>query len=145
MTNTMQLTTFAIVLFSALGTATAASNSPPPDPSHTETTSSPAEPSESKDAPESSPEQKLVDHMVMRIGENQLPGGKANIRVTEGFALLDAKDAKTLLVEIYGNPPDVAEGVLGVIVPTEVSVLDDASWFAVLTYEDDGHVSDDDA
>ena len=48
-------------------------------------------------------------------------------------------------MEIYGNPPDVAEGVLGVIVPTEVSVLDDASWFAVLTYEDDGHVSDDDA
>jgi uncharacterized membrane-anchored protein len=94
---------------------------------------------------EVSPEQKLVDAMVMRTGRIQLPGGKASVTIAEGFAYLDEKDTKTLLVDIYGNPPDVAEGTLGVILPTNVSPLAKDSWFAVLTYEGDGHVSDEDA
>jgi len=90
-------------------------------------------------------EQKLVDAMVMRTGTVELSGGKAAVKIAEGFAYLDPKVTKTLLVDVFGYPPDVAEGTLGIILPTNVSPLDQNSWFAVLTYEGDGHVSDEDA
>lgn len=94
---------------------------------------------------EPSPAEKLVSALVMRDGEIELPGGKAKIKVAKGFAYLDPRDARTLLVDVYRNPPGVAEGNLGVIVPAGIDPLAAESWFAILTYEDDGHVSDEDA
>lgn len=90
-------------------------------------------------------EQKLVDAMVMRTGTIELPGGKTSVKVADGFAYLDPKDTKTLLVDVFGNPPGVADGVLGLLIPTNVSPLAVESWFAVLTFESEGHVSDEDA
>lgn len=139
----------ALLLLSATPVLADTKPAPTPDAAQAspDAAAVPADPS--KVAPDAAPapssEQTLVDSMVMRTGEIELPGGKAKVNVGEGFAFLDAKDAKTLLVDIYGNPPDVAADVLGVIVPKNVSVLDEASWFAVLTYEEEGHVSDDDA
>jgi uncharacterized membrane-anchored protein len=96
-------------------------------------------------AEEPSAEQKLVDAMVMRTGTIELPGGKAIVKIPDGFAYLDPKDAKTLLVDVFGNPPGVAEDTLGIILPSTMSPLAMESWFAMLTYEADGHVSDEDA
>lgn len=92
-----------------------------------------------------SKEEQLVQSMNLRRGVIPLPGGKATVTTAKGFAYLDPADAKTLLVEIFGNPPDVTEGVLGVILPDDIDPLASESWVAVLTYEDDGHVADDDA
>lgn len=118
-------------------TAAPATASPPTTPD--------ALPGASTAADQPSAEQKLVDALVMRTGTIDLPGGKATVKVANGFAYLDPKDTKTLLVDVFGNPPDVAEGTLGIIIPTNVSPLAQESWFAVLTYEGDGHVSDEDA
>ncbi len=44
---------------------------------------------------------------------------------------------------MWGNPPD--DSVLGLIVPRSPGLTADDSWAVVVTYSDDGYVSDDDA
>jgi uncharacterized membrane-anchored protein len=108
-------------------------------------TAAPASGGETAAPAEPSAEEKLASSLVQRDGTHELPGGKARVAVGEGFAFLDAADAKKLLTQIWGNPPDVAQNVLGAIVPKDVNVLAKESWAAILTYEDEGHVADDDA
>lgn len=91
------------------------------------------------------PREAVVKTLVQRDGTIDLPGGQARVVVTEGFAFLDAADTTKLLTDIWGNPPQVSEGVLGAIVPRDVSVISDGSWAAIITYTNDGHVSDEDA
>ncbi|MEQ1866959.1 MAG: DUF2167 domain-containing protein [Micropepsaceae bacterium] len=95
------------------------------------------------DAP--SPQELAANSLIERDGTIVLPGGQASIVVAEGFAYLDPADAAKLLTEVWGNPPSVGEGVLGAIVPKDVSVFAPESWAAIITYDNDGHVADDDA
>jgi uncharacterized membrane-anchored protein len=44
---------------------------------------------------------------------------------------------------MWGNPPD--EKTLGMLIPTDISPMSRDSWGVVITYQSDGHVSDDDA
>jgi uncharacterized membrane-anchored protein len=91
------------------------------------------------------PREVAANSLVQRDGAHDLPGGKAHIVVAEGFAFLDAADTQKLLTQVWGNPPDVGKDALGAIVPKGVSPFADESWAAIITYEDDGHVADDDA
>lgn len=91
------------------------------------------------------PRETIANGLVKRGGTVQLPGGQARIVVSEKFAFLDAADAQKLLTGVWGNPPDAAGDVLGAIIPADVSVLEPACWAAIITYENDGHVSDSDA
>ena len=116
-----------------------------PAPTADASAAAPTAEGDSEKASEPSPEQKLADSLQKRTGTVTLPGGKARIAVEYGFAFLDAADTTTLLTKLWGNPPDQASGVLGAIVPADVSVIADGSWAAIITYEDDGHVADDDA
>lgn len=92
-----------------------------------------------------SKEELVAESLVKREGVIALPGGQAKITVAEGFAYLDPADAAKLLTEIWGNPPDAVGSILGIIMPKDISPLDAKSWAAILTYDNDGHVSDDDA
>ncbi|MBP6012333.1 MAG: DUF2167 domain-containing protein [Alphaproteobacteria bacterium] len=105
------------------------------------------EPASAADAAATAPtaEEKLVASLVKRGGTIVLPGGQAQIVVSEEFAYLDADDTRRVLVDLWGNPPDNADGVLGAIIPSEVSLLDQGSWAAIITYENEGHIADDDA
>ncbi len=103
----------------------------------------PAVPADAEKKPD--PREVAANSLVQRDGAHDLPGGKAHIVVAEGFAFLDAADAQKLLTEVWGNPPDVGKDALGAIVPKGVSPFADESWAAIITYEDDGHVADDDA
>jgi uncharacterized membrane-anchored protein len=76
-------------------------------------------------------------------GNIALPGGIATLKIPESFRYLDAKDAERVLVEAWGNPS--ASGTLGMLFPADVSPLAKDSWGVVITYEEDGHVSDKDA
>ena len=49
-----------------------------------------------------------------------------------------------MIVDAWNNPPTAAEKVLGMIMPSDKTPLDD-TWGAVITYDDDGYVSDEDA
>lgn len=53
-------------------------------------------------------------------------------------------DTRTILVDIWRNPPESANGVLGMVLPAKASPLSN-TWGAVVTYEDTGYVSDEDA
>lgn len=96
-------------------------------------------------AGEQTPEEKLADSLVKRTGTVDLPGGQARVAIKEGFAYLNPEDTRKLLVELWGNPPEQGEGVLGAIVPADVSMAAPESWAAIITYENEGHVADDDA
>ena len=42
----------------------------------------------------------------------------------------------------WGNPEESAEGVLGMLVPADISPLADSGWAVVITYDEDGYVDD---
>ena len=71
-------------------------------------------------------------------------GKVAEIEVPGGFFYLSPTDAETLLTKIWHNPP--GNETLGMLVAeSEGPEAEVMNWGVVLTYEDDGHVADDDA
>jgi uncharacterized membrane-anchored protein len=80
-----------------------------------------------------------------QTGTVTLSGGMATIALPESFRFLDAKGSKRLLTEGWGNPAGAAQGVLGMLVPADVSPLSEEGWGIVITFDDDGYVNDDDA
>lgn len=80
-----------------------------------------------------------------RNGDIELDFGGASLavaRLGERFRYIGPSEAAKLL-EAWGNPPDAK--TLGMILPAEGSVFDPELWAIVITYEEDGYVSDDDA
>lgn len=78
-----------------------------------------------------------------RSGEVTLPNGVATLRIPGNFRYLDPKDTELLLVQGWGNPR--GDHTMGMILPADVSPFADDSWGVVITYEEDGYVSDEDA
>ncbi|WP_157974614.1 DUF2167 domain-containing protein [Lewinella sp. IMCC34183] len=74
-----------------------------------------------------------------------LAGGRAKLTVPTGYRYLDTRDAATVLVDLWGNPPVAAGGSLGLLVPDGVSVSHPACYAIHLLYTEDGHVRDADA
>jgi uncharacterized membrane-anchored protein len=85
----------------------------------------------------------LVNALNYKSGQIVLQGDIATVNVPEGFAFLEGKDAQFVLTDIWGNPED--SGVLGMLVPKGVDLLAPESWAIIYSYEEDGHVDDDDA
>lgn len=86
----------------------------------------------------------LVASLNWRDGEVAVPGGaQARLKLSEDFRFLEAADARKVLEQLWGNPPD--DSVLGMVVPRGRGVLADNSWAVVVTYSDEGYVSDEDA
>lgn len=77
-------------------------------------------------------------------GEITLPNGKAVLTVPDGFRFLAADDARRVLEQLWGNPPNPA--VLGMLFPSDVSPTDpEAGWGVVVQYTEEGHIDDADA
>lgn len=76
-------------------------------------------------------------------GDVVLPGGIATLKVPESFRYLGPEDSERVLVQAWGNPS--GEGTLGMLFPAGISPLEDAGWGVVITYEEEGYVSDKDA
>lgn len=85
----------------------------------------------------------FVDSLHFRSGEIAIPEAKAHFRLGTEFRYLDKTDARRVLEEFWRNPPD--DSVLGLVVPTATPLDSDRSWAVVVTYADDGYVSDEDA
>jgi uncharacterized membrane-anchored protein len=88
--------------------------------------------------------QRLVESFDYRQGTIALPETGVELRVPESFYFLGSEDARRVLVTAWQNPPSMAEHVLGMIFPAARSPVDD-TWGAVITYDADGYVSDEDA
>lgn len=78
-----------------------------------------------------------------RTGEVKLPNGVATLRMPESFRYLDPDNAELLLVEGWGNPGGFR--TMGMLVPADTSPLAEDGWGVVITYEQDGYVSDENA
>lgn len=111
--------------------------SPPPEP-----VGEPAPAGEEGLPPEL---QKLVDlenSLTYERGAIRLAGGKVVLEVPEGFGYLDPKETSDVIVA-WGNLPNA--DTLGSLFPTGVSPFAMEGWGAILSYVDEGHVSDADA
>lgn len=81
--------------------------------------------------------------LTYQHGVVALPQGIATLKIPAGFRYLSPADAKRILEQAWGNAQ--GDGTLGMLFPSDVSPLDEQGWGVVITYEEDGHVSDDDA
>jgi uncharacterized membrane-anchored protein len=89
--------------------------------------------------------QAVLDSLNYRQGEIVLGDNLATLTLTPAFRYIDSADTKKLLVDVWGNPPGAASGTLGAMLPTGISPLAPEAWAMIITYEDSGHVPDDDA
>ncbi|WP_221090030.1 DUF2167 domain-containing protein [Deinococcus aquaedulcis] len=80
-----------------------------------------------------------------QTGQISLLGGKAQLNTGTSLRYLDASGAKQVIVGQWGNPPEAAEDVLGMIVPAGLDPATEQGWGVVITESKDGHVSDKDA
>jgi uncharacterized membrane-anchored protein len=87
--------------------------------------------------------EQFLASLKFQTGKIDLPGGIATLDMPPSFRYLAPDDANRVLVDAWGNPP--GEKTLGMIFPADVSPLSDEGWGVVITYQEDGHVKDDDA
>ena len=87
----------------------------------------------------------IADGLQPKHGKITLSGGVATLDVPDSFDFLDAGDARKVIVDLFGNPPNVADGVLGMIKPAGQRMDTAESWGATVAYLDEGYVKDDDA
>jgi uncharacterized membrane-anchored protein len=86
----------------------------------------------------------LARHLKYQQGEIDLRNGLAKLAVPGDFNFLDADDAETVLVKLWGNPP--AEKMpLGLLIPAGLTPLSSNCWVVTINYSEDGYVKDDDA
>ena len=86
---------------------------------------------------------KLAQELKYQQGEISLKSGLAKLQVPKEFKYIGSKDAETVLVKMWGNPPGTH--TLGMLFPAEKSPLDEDCWAVTIEYTEDGYVKDDDA
>ncbi|MFJ4345564.1 DUF2167 domain-containing protein [Pseudomonas sp. NPDC089401] len=104
--------------------------------------STPASAPTASEQPQLTAEQWLAT-LKPQHGKITLPSGIASLQLNNEFYYLSPDDTERLLTEAWGNPPGLK--TLGMIIPTAVSPLADNGWGVIISYKDDGHISDDDA
>ncbi|MBL7938989.1 MAG: DUF2167 domain-containing protein [Flavobacteriales bacterium] len=70
--------------------------------------------------------------------------GVATLTLPPTYKFLDAAQSRQVMVDLWGNPPSVAEDVIGMIFPADAGVYDDGFAFSI-EYDSLGYVSDTDA
>lgn len=85
----------------------------------------------------------LVSTLKFQQGEVTLKDGLATLKVPDGLRFLNGRDAWTVLVQLWNNPP--MPSPLGLIMPAEAGPLDPNSWAVIVTFEEEGYVKDQDA
>jgi uncharacterized membrane-anchored protein len=85
----------------------------------------------------------IWDSLERQTGHITLDQAHASLEVPDTFYFLNSKDAETVLVDVWGNPP--GSQVLGMLFPAELTPFDEDSWAVTVEYEEEGYVSDADA
>ncbi len=80
-----------------------------------------------------------------RTGDIRLPGADAVLHLGQDYYFLSSEEARLVLTEGWGNPPDSVNDVLGMVFPAGRKFYEPDVWGAVITYQETGYVSDDDA
>lgn len=69
--------------------------------------------------------------------------GLVTLSLPDSYRYLSPEDTEKVLVDAWGNPP--GNETMGMIVPEDVSLFSDEGWGVIISYEEDGYVSDEDA
>ncbi len=85
----------------------------------------------------------ILDSQKRQTGEVAVPGAKATLHLGEKYYFIGPGDSRRIIVDAWQNPPDAADGVIGMVFPVGANFTD--SWGAVITYKAEGWVSDKDA
>lgn len=96
-----------------------------------------------QESSESMTAEQFLASLNFQKGNITLPNKIATISLPDNFRYLSPKDAERILVDAWGNPPGYE--TLGMIVPESPSPIAENGWGVIVTYDEDGHVSDDDA
>jgi uncharacterized membrane-anchored protein len=80
--------------------------------------------------------------LTFQNGAIVLPNKVATLALTEQYHYLSPEDTEKMLVA-WGNPPGWE--TLGSVVPAGVGPFNEEGWAVIVTYIDEGHVSDQDA
>lgn len=91
----------------------------------------------------STDDQALVGKLNFQSGKVKIGGGLAEIDVPDSYYFLDAKDARFVLTQLWGNPEN--DSSLGMLLPVNTSPLDDGGWAIEMSFDPIGYVSDEDA
>ncbi len=84
--------------------------------------------------------------LVYESGTVLLKDGLAEIQVPFNFKYLNGEDSEMILTDLWGNPPsDDPDKSLGMLIPANVSPLDDSTFAINITYSEEGYIDDDDA
>jgi uncharacterized membrane-anchored protein len=86
---------------------------------------------------------KAIGELQYQSGEISLAGGKVKLTLPPEFQYLDPANARKVLVDIFGNPPQ-SGSTDGMIVPKGINFAQGGGWTAVLQWKDEGYVKDDD-
>ena len=81
--------------------------------------------------------------MKYETGKIKLTNGIAELNVPQGFKFLNATQARYVLTDLWGNPPD--NDVMGMIFPENGGPMADSSYAFVVSWEQMGYVKDKDA
>ena len=76
------------------------------------------------------------------VGSVDLGKGIGKLEIPAGFKYLNPTQSNYVLADLWGNPPSETEGM---IFPAEAGPFYPATWAIEITYEEEGHVKDDDA
>ena len=87
---------------------------------------------------------RLLKSLKYQQGEIDLHSGLAKLTVGKDFNYLSPDDTDTVLVKLWGNPPD-KEKTLGMIIPKGLTPMSSNCWVVTIDYSEDGYVKDDDA
>jgi len=84
----------------------------------------------------------LLNSLHPVYGKIEVPSARAVLDLGNDYYFLPAVEAKRVLTEGWGNPPDAVTDVLGIVFPKGKTFVDD-TWGAVVTFKDLGYVDDD--
>jgi uncharacterized membrane-anchored protein len=103
-----------------------------------------ARPQAGPDAGSSGTPEELEAKLGYQTGTISLNSGLVTLRLPSSFRFIGPEGASRLLTEGWGNPPQSANGVLGMLIPADASPLSEEGWGIIITYEEDGYVNDGD-
>jgi uncharacterized membrane-anchored protein len=85
----------------------------------------------------------FLSSLTFQEGTIVLGQDLVTLNLPDPFRYLSPEDAEKVLVDGWGNPPGYE--TLGMIVPVDVDLFSDESWALIISYEEDGYVSDKEA
>lgn len=88
--------------------------------------------------------ERLLASLNRQTGTIPIDVAKADLVLGDRYYFVGPDQTRSILVDIWRNPPEAADNVLGMVFPKGKSFVDD-SWSAVITFERSGYVSDEDA